>query len=555
MTTESEERTSRGVSVFAGHIGSWLIVLVAAAVSIAPLIAPQPPADPAPEEFSIDRAMEHVTRIARKPHAIGTEANAQVRDYLVEELTALGLQPELQTMTVPNYFGAPDGTVDVTNVMARIVGAESTRAVALMAHFDSVPTTFGANDDAAGVAAILEAARVLLAGPQLRNDVILLFTDGEEPAPRYGSTAFVAEHPWADDVGFIVNLEAAGGSGPSLVVETSGSSLAIARGLAVDAAHPVAFSFLPELVRTIGGIGTDFDPFLAENVPGLHVAYSRGSPIYHTLRDSVERVGLSSLYHHGSYSVSLTRYFGNADLAELRATEGATFFTVGRWMVVRYSTGWVIPLALLVAALFGVSVVRRAARGESSFRALLAGIGVVVVRLLAAVIVATLVWKGLTGLRSSLGVVESYIYLFGLLSLSAGIWLAVLRVGPRRAARVDLAGGMVLTWAILAVFTGFVTPGMSYLFAWPALAGALILLMTPTLGWGRFGVLGLIAIPTLILTVPAIEVFFQFAQPRPGNLDSQAVEVIATVVLLATLAGGLITACYQRSSKTVITPE
>jgi hypothetical protein len=185
----------------------------------------------------------------------------------------------------------------------------------------------------------------------------------------------------------------------------------------------------------------------------------------------------------------------------------------------------------------------------------LAGVGVVVVRLLAAVIVVTLVWKGLTGLRSSLGAVESYIYLFGLLSLSAGIWLAVQRVGPRRASRVDMAGGMVLTWVILAVLTGFFASGMSYLFAWPALAGTLILLMPPPLGSGRLGVLGLIAIPTLILTVPAIEVFWQFAQPRPGNLDSQAVEVIAAVVGLATLAGGLITACYQRSSKTVITPE
>ena len=59
-------------------------------------------------------------------------------------------------------------------------------AVALVAHFDSDPTTPGANDDAAGVAAILETARVLLSGPPLRNDVILLFTDGEEPAPRFG---------------------------------------------------------------------------------------------------------------------------------------------------------------------------------------------------------------------------------------------------------------------------------------------------------------------------------------------------------------------------------
>ena len=46
-----------------------------------------------------------------------------------------------------------------------------------MAHYDTFPTTVGANDNSAAVAAILETGRAILAGPPLRNDVILLFTD------------------------------------------------------------------------------------------------------------------------------------------------------------------------------------------------------------------------------------------------------------------------------------------------------------------------------------------------------------------------------------------
>ena len=50
----------------------------------------------------------------------------------------------------------------------------------LAGHFDSVPPGPGASDDGAAVAAILEIARMLRDQPPSRNDVILLFTDGEE---------------------------------------------------------------------------------------------------------------------------------------------------------------------------------------------------------------------------------------------------------------------------------------------------------------------------------------------------------------------------------------
>src|SRR5690606_41038472 len=48
-------------------------------------------------------------------------------------------------------------------------------------------------DDLAGVAAILEAARALLAGAPTANPVVLLFTDGEE-AGLLGARAFLG-HP------------------------------------------------------------------------------------------------------------------------------------------------------------------------------------------------------------------------------------------------------------------------------------------------------------------------------------------------------------------------
>jgi len=90
----------------------------------------------------------------------------------------------------------------------------------LVAHYDTVSRSPGAADDGAAVAALLETLRALNAGPPLRNDLIVLITDGEEPG-MLGARAFVAEHPWLRDVGVVCNFEARGTRGPSIMFETS----------------------------------------------------------------------------------------------------------------------------------------------------------------------------------------------------------------------------------------------------------------------------------------------------------------------------------------------
>jgi Peptidase family M28 len=115
--------------------------------------------------------------------------------------------------------------------MARIPGVRGTNqpasAVALVCHYDSVPTGPGASDDGAAVAAVLETARARKAGPALRNDVMLLLTDGEEvPGALPGAEAFAKDCPWMKDIGCVLNFDARGVSGPVLMYETSTCSSA-----------------------------------------------------------------------------------------------------------------------------------------------------------------------------------------------------------------------------------------------------------------------------------------------------------------------------------------
>src|SRR5690606_34437513 len=115
----------------------------------------------------------------------------------------------------------------VDNVLARIPGARPDGALLLSAHYDSVPASPGASDDGAGVAAILETPGALLAGPPLARDTWLLLNDGEGLGLR-GARAFAQEPEFAR-IAHVVNLEARGTTGPSLLIETQPGNEAVAR--------------------------------------------------------------------------------------------------------------------------------------------------------------------------------------------------------------------------------------------------------------------------------------------------------------------------------------
>ncbi len=507
-------------------------------LSLVPLIPPRALAvDADPVEYSAERAIEHVRLVAQEPHPMGSDAIARVRRNIVGTLAAMELGSELQSVMALDYFGEPGRTVDVINVMSRIPGTDSTGAVLLMAHYDTVPATPGGNDNSAAVATLLEAARALLAGEPLRNDVILLFTDGEEPAPRFGSVAFVSDHPWMDDVGLTLNFEAIGRSGPSVMIEMSGPDRSMIEHYAAAVQHPAAFSLTNAVSRLIGGSNTDFGQFRDAGIAGFDFAYLHGSPIYHTSNDDAESVSLRSLQHHGSNALSLARHFGSMDLARPTDDAESVFFTVGGSWVVRFPASWALPFAILIALAFWAVVVA----GRRKVRRLLSGAGIVLSAVLAGTVLSSMVWWLLTRARRTPGMWESYLYLAVLLAVGAFILIFLMRRLSRRSGRADLAGGAVLIWIGLAVLTGATLPGAGYLFALPALAGVVALGM-PAAGEGwQFSLLRTltVAVPTLVVMVPAMDFFFQFAQPRPGNLDSEVVSLISITLFFGLIVVAL----------------
>jgi len=112
------------------------------------------------------------------PHVAGSAANRAVRDRIVAQLEAAGYRPQIQSRfhCSPRYGSCSP----VDNIIAVKSGSVGRYATLLTAHYDSTWGGPGAADDGAGVAALLEIARMAADFPAFDNDVIFLVSDSEE---------------------------------------------------------------------------------------------------------------------------------------------------------------------------------------------------------------------------------------------------------------------------------------------------------------------------------------------------------------------------------------
>ena len=310
--------------LFSALIVALVVLVVVAAVTPWDAPRPRPAAAPA-GEFSSARAMDLLRVVAAEPRPIGSQRAADVREFIFGRLEELALAPHVQTSEVvsarePRVAGV------VHNVVARLPGHDPSRAILLVAHYDSVPTAAGAADDGSGVAALLETARALRSGPPPRNDIIFLFTDGEERG-LLGSQAFLRNEPWAYAAGVVLNFDSPGSSSPALMYETSpGNGLLIAHYLA--AGHAYGSSLMYEVSRR-QPVVSDFRPFVARGIPGMTFGMLDGPAVDHTAYDSVARFSEAGLQHEGATALALARRLGDADLWQLHAPDVVYFDLVG----------------------------------------------------------------------------------------------------------------------------------------------------------------------------------------------------------------------------------
>ena len=496
-------------------IAAILLMIAAALLSVYRQHPPAAvPVDASVLEFSSGRAMKHLEVISRRPHPMGSLEHSAVRDYLLQQLTAEGLKPEVQKTTAFNPVWSGDFRAGMTeNVLARLQGTANTKAILLVGHYDSVPNGFGASDDGAAVSALLETLRALKAGPALANDVIFLFTDGEEPG-LLGAHAFVAEHPWAKDVGLVLNFEARGNGGPAIMFETSNQNGWLIKEFAEASPYPVAHSLAYEIYRLLPN-DTDLTVFKRANLPGLNFAYINGLTHYHTQLDSIGEIDQRSLQHHGSYALALARHFGNLDLRNTREGNAVYFDLLGAALV-RYSGAWIFPLTIVTTLAFVGLLIVGLKKKRLTIRGMVWGFLALFLNLIIAPVIVTLLWnlilrfKDVAGVRGQGEAYESNLFFISFAALTIAITSAFYVYFRKKASLENLTAGGLVVWLIVLLLASFLLPGASYLPTWlmlfslPALAYMLLSKEQPE----RSGKFLLLLLPSafagIILLVPLI---------------------------------------------------
>lgn len=273
---------------------------------------PSPKGLDAPEdEFSAIRAHDILKSLLRenKPHPVGSELNKVIKERLKNELDKLGIEhQEQKTWACASRFA---GCAEVENLIGIIPGKTDLPYLAIMAHYDSVPMAPGAGDDGAGVVAILETARALKLEAPFKHPIMLILTDAEENG-LIGAEAFFNQHPLANEVGIVLNVEGSGSSGSSMVLRTSDNNELLIKSYSSENLSPYGFSFIREIFKRMPN-DTDFSVVERAKISGIDFAFAGERNHYHTPNDTVENIDLRTVQHHGENILPLSRKLASLD--------------------------------------------------------------------------------------------------------------------------------------------------------------------------------------------------------------------------------------------------
>jgi Peptidase family M28 len=490
----------------------WLGLILTGGLAIFGTRPPAPVGVSASESvFSGERAITHLAYLAKHPHPIGSDEAVRVREFLVEQLRALGgdVRVEQGIGTVQYARNLHAGLVN--NIVATFPGQATSRAIMLAAHYDSVPEGPGAGDDGAGLVVILEAIRALRAGPAIKNDLIVLYTDGEEARGLLGAQAYAANHPdLKDRIGMMVNLEARGSSGPGLMFETSDDNGALIREFARAAPYPMATSLMAAIYKLLPN-DTDFTPLKAAGISGLNFAFLETYQSYHTRLDTIENLDPRSVQHLGANLLGIIRHFGNLALPQKNEADLVYFNWFGSQLLV-YPVWFAWIVALLAPILFVFACVRLSRRLELSLGGMTAGFGSFFVQFLIIIggtFAPFVAAKFMAGEFLEGDTISNRLLLAGVVGIAFGLGMLCQRLLRHKLGVANLAAGQLLAVSLLTLILCWFLVGGSYVLQWPLVFGMAGMLLggrftEPSRSACHFAFL----VPALLILVPLAYMFF-----------------------------------------------
>jgi hypothetical protein len=450
--------------VFLSAIVLFLVIAVMAWWRVQPVDVPSGAAERT--GFSAVRAQEVLKGLLadQRPHPVDSAANRAVADRISARLQQLGYQPRVVERVSCNQN--TQTCARVKDIVASTEGSVDGKSVVFSAHYESVGAGPGASDDGAGVASMLEIARLLKERPPGRNRVIFLFDDGEE-AGLLGAR-MIADDPELKGAAAVINAEARGTSGQSAMFETGAASGWLVDTFARSSVRPLTNSLLNTLYSLLPN-DTDLSVFKANGMQGLNFAFGGNVERYHTPLDNLEHIDLRSVQQQGDNLYGLAKALQSGDLNRVGSTRNPLYTDILGTAVVRIPVprALVGGVVLLVAMVIAARRLRRhvgyrlkdVARGVAVLPVALVVGGATAYLAMYAMSLAhatTMPWHTATG--------ANRVVLWALVAL-ATTWS--LRLLVRGADPAGVWVGLGHAWLICLVLVAIALPGASYLFLLP----------------------------------------------------------------------------------------
>ena len=463
-------------------------------------------------EFSTQRVLEQVKNISAKPHFVGSDNHEVVVQYLQTELQNLGLEASIQ-----EGFSFSDGgtLAKCKNVLARIKGTNSKKALLLLSHYDSAPHSYshGASDDASGVATILEGVSAFLHSKKLyKNDIIILFTDAEELGLN-GATLFATQHPWAKEVGLVINFEARGSSGPSyMLMETNGGNAGLVKEFAAaNPKYPVSNSLMYSIYKMLPN-DTDLTVFRQQNkIQGFNFAFIDDHFNYHTAQDDVNHLNKNSLTHQGTYLMPLLNYFSNADLNFTKNSADDVYFTIP-YTFISYPFEWVLPMVIIAFALLLILLFLGIAKRILSLKEIVKGFVPLLFSLIFTSLITYFGWKLALKVYPQYNDLlngftyngHDYIAAFVLLALS--ICFVFYTIFSAKKVTMNHYIAPLFIWILINGFIAYSLKGAGFLII-PVFSGLIMLASFVYSQKSNYYLNLFLSVPTLLIIAPFIQMF------------------------------------------------
>lgn len=326
-----------------------VIVLTLAIVAGGPVHAADTPTQQVTPNFEPairpEQMKAHVEFLA-SPKLAGRSgaAKAEARRYIIAQWKAAGLQPLFAGLPdqTPQEIKLPDasdfeqaipgaaeenGSVPILgrNLGAWLPGSDPELAkeiIIISAHYDHLGTRdgqvfLGADDNASGVAMVLETARQLAAEKNRPKRSVAFVAFDLEERMLWGSRWFAAHPPKPiEQVKLFITADMIGrslGNLPLPVVFVMGSERAPELRVALDAVGVPKGLEVCRLGTDLVGTRSDYGPFRDREIPFLF--FSTGEhPDYHTPRDTADKIDYAKASRIASVILKLAQNVGDSPM-------------------------------------------------------------------------------------------------------------------------------------------------------------------------------------------------------------------------------------------------